>query len=220
MATIPTREALSFPAQLDRAGRLNHRINHRSAAAYCVKQSVVKFMNLTVQTSNDIYLELRQRHCQLGKAIMENALSKLERIGIAIKVNIGGIEERPLTKAKLSYHFAAESESRPGTSTSGMTRPWVMALCGFIVLAFVTLCMAQLPPLPKPLLLYTRSVFDADPPEVKPGYYMNCPDPVCPNTDTMGPSHWRYTQGDTNWIDIEYRCTNCATHFWVRKPTH
>ncbi len=98
-----------------------------------------------------------------------------------------------------------------------------VALCGLL---FVTVALAQLPPLPPmgtapKILHHERVLTDADPTEVKPGYWMNCPDPVCANTNTMGPLHWRYVGGsDTNRIDIEYHCDTCGTQFWVRKSTH
>lgn len=67
---------------------------------------------------------------------------------------------------------------------------------------------------------HIRTVWDADPPEVRPAYWMCCPEPTCENTNPMGPRHWRYWQGDTNHLTIEYVCTNCSLLFWIHKPTH
>ncbi len=89
---------------------------------------------------------------------------------------------------------------------------WAFVLIACIGLISV---VAQ-PPMPQGM----RTVYDADPPEVRPGYFMNCCEPSCPNDVPIAPIHWYYVGGDTNRIDIKYSCTNCGVVFFVRKPTH
>ena len=100
-------------------------------------------------------------------------------------------------------------------------------VCAAIILGCIAFSLfAQTPgivPLPPGLKqAKVRTVWDADPPEVKPAYFVYCPwpRPQCTNESLMGPTHWWYVSGDTNRIDIRYDCTNCGTVFFVRKATH
>lgn len=54
----------------------------------------------------------------------------------------------------------------------------------------------------------------ASKPPYRPAKWMECPEPTCSNDKPMGPVNWFV---DRNYLDVEYRCTNCGCWFIVKE---